>query len=132
MKTSSARRALTSLVKKGILRKEVDEGNIDLYSLSPGIYIPSKPWKRDPGLHPRRVEGVEEDLIDPIIDKKRMDMTLSVLGDIKPVQTDTIYYPFFAVCISGEGRRRWVAVDGVSGKLDKVLSPFIKEIIVVE
>jgi hypothetical protein len=125
----SVRRVMTSLQKKGIIKKEVREGGINFYSRSDSMNIPSSPWKSDSGIHPISAFGIEEPFAQPLIPEKQIMEIISLLpGKVKLMEVDIIRYPYFAAKISGEGRTRYVAVNGVSGKVDKDITPLLKKV----
>lgn len=126
----SVRRVMTSLQKKGIIKKEIREGGINAYSRADSLEVPQSPWKSDSGIHPISAYGIEEPFAQPLIPEKQVSATISLLsGKVKLMEIDIIRYPFFAVKISGEGRTRYVAVNGVSGKIDKEITPLLKKVL---
>lgn len=129
LKVSQVRRCLTSLSKKGIVRKETTEGNINFYSLAPEIHLPHKPWTRDTHIHPTLSEGIEDTLVDPILSDKDGIRMIGLLGEADVIQSDTVHYPYFGVKIVGEGRERWIGVDAVSGKIDKGMASEMKTVV---
>ncbi len=123
------RRSLTSLQKKGIVDRTSLEGNVNLFFLSDDMDIPKKPWSKDPNIHPDWVEGLEEPFIKPFITRKDGEKLIGILSDdLTILQLDEIMYPYYIAKIAGKGRIRLVAVDGVSGRVDNAMTPFLKEI----
>ncbi len=129
LKVSHVRRCLTSLSKKGIVRKETTEGNINFYSLATEIYLPPRPWTHDTHIHPTRSEGIEDPLVDPILSDKDGVRMIGLLKDVDIIQSDTVHYPYFGVKIVGEGRERWIGVDAVSGKIDQGMASEMKRVV---
>ncbi|MGA1822254.1 MAG: DUF835 domain-containing protein [Thermoplasmatota archaeon] len=126
----SVRRVMTTLQKKGIVKKEVREGGINVYYKADSMEIPQSPWKNDSGIHPISAFGIEEPFADPLIPEKQVSSIISLLsGKVKLMEIDMVRYPYFAVKIAGEGRIRYVAVNGVSGKVDKDITPLMKTVI---
>jgi hypothetical protein len=123
------RRTLTSLTKKGIVKSTAIEGDIRIFSIAEDINIPRKSWCRDPDLAPKKVEGIEEPLGEPFYNKQEAEKLIGLLSDdILIKQVDTVMYPYYMAIIVGEGRERYVAVDGVSGKIDDDLSPALDDV----
>lgn len=123
------RRALTSLNKKGIVKSTAIEGDIKIFSLSDDIDIPRKAWCKDPDLAPKKVEGIEEPMGEPSYTSREVEKLIGLLSDdIVIKQVDTVMYPYYIAIIVGEGRERYVAIDGVSGKIDEDLSPSLDDV----
>jgi hypothetical protein len=119
------RRLLTSLTKKGMVKRITMEARTYVYSLPDDLNLPSRPWSSDIGLRPERV-NVDEELVGPrysIVDAERM--IGHFLHGTKVIENDTIYYPYYIARVSGEGRIRFIAVDGRTGKVDQEMSGII-------
>lgn len=130
MAIKDTRRALTSLQKKGVVTKTTIEGNVNLFEVSENIEIPKRPWTRESGFNPDWVEGIEERFIDPVLPRKDVDRMIGVLSDdVQIIQCDLVRYPFYIISITGQGRTRVVAVDGVSGDVDNDLKSSIVSIL---
>ncbi len=124
------RRALTSLQKKGIVEVTSLEGEIKIYSTSTDINIPRRAWCKDPDLQPKVLNGIEEPFIEPFFSLHEAERLVHLLSeDISIIQSDIVMYPFYVASIVGEGRERYIAVDGVSGKVDNDLAPALQKVI---
>ncbi|MBN1389914.1 MAG: DUF87 domain-containing protein [Candidatus Thermoplasmatota archaeon] len=124
------KRSLSSLEKKGLVRRVRIEGNLDLFSIGDNIKIPSRPWVRDHGFEPAFVICKGERILTPRItvnDARTVIERLSRQIDI--IEQDTVRYPIHVIKIRGEGRTRYIAVDGFGGRLDRRISNILKNII---
>ncbi len=116
------RRLLTSLSKKGLVKRRTQEARTYVYSLPDDLDLPGRPWSQDIGLRPEKA-SVEERLLGPVFSSTDAERVLShFLGGTRLIEHDTIHYPYFAVKVSGEGRVRYIAVDGRTGKVDREIS----------
>ncbi|MCU0799086.1 MAG: DUF835 domain-containing protein [Candidatus Thermoplasmatota archaeon] len=119
------RRLLTSLAKKGLVKRRTQEARTYVYSLPEDLDLPGRPWSRDLGIRPERT-SVEERLLGPIFSSVDAERVIShFLGGARLIEHDTLHYPYFAVKVSGEGRIRYIAVDGRTGKVDREMSSVI-------
>ncbi|RLF65882.1 MAG: hypothetical protein DRN57_08210 [Thermoplasmata archaeon] len=123
------RRALTSLRKKGISDISSSEGGVKLHVPDSSIRIISRPWSRDSDIHPDLMENIEEPLLEPTLDGSLVEKMIHVLSDeVKIHQMDVVFYPFYMARITGEGRNRFIIIDGFSGKIDRDLSTVSREL----
>lgn len=130
MELASTKRSLTSLIKKGLLEKGSSQGGATVYTIRSGMDIPRRPWTRDPGFRPEEVKGVREDQLSPIIKEKDLGSILTIYGEtITLIDNDTVHYPVYLATIRGEGRTRYLFLDGVTGGVDEVLTDNAKLIL---
>ncbi|MBN1539453.1 MAG: hypothetical protein JW939_04855, partial [Candidatus Thermoplasmatota archaeon] len=64
-----------------------------------------------------------EEMLEPSIsaaDAERMIMKLS--SEIGLIDKDIVCYPVYLGTIKGEGRKRYLVVDGITGKVDRTWS----------
>ncbi|MFW3146718.1 MAG: hypothetical protein ACMUIE_07905, partial [Thermoplasmatota archaeon] len=129
MDLTQTRRALTSLIKKEIAEKTSDQGAVSTYSLSSGMEVWDRPWKKDPGFRPQAAKGVREKVLPPLLSEKQSRDLLSVFqGSFRIVDSDIVHYPVYVGVIAGEGRRRYIVIDGCSGNLDRDMTDIMKEV----
>ncbi|MGA1819850.1 MAG: helicase HerA domain-containing protein [Thermoplasmatota archaeon] len=124
------KRSLASLEKKGLVKRTRREANLDTYSLADDVNIPSRPWLRDHGFRVVSVTGIEERTVPPRMDAGEARSILDRLSeDVDMIDQDTVRYPIFVVRIKGEGRTRYLAVDGVGGRIDRRMSNLMKAVV---
>lgn len=127
---SSTKRILASMAKKGLIEKYSDQGGASAYGLSSSFDITRRPWSKDAGFRPEEVKGLKEEMLEPLISAKEAISLLRIYGDaITILDNDLIYYPVYVASIKGEGRTRFLFLDGVSGNVDEVLSDNAKMIL---
>jgi predicted transcriptional regulator len=127
---SRTKRMLTSLEKKGLIVKVRKEANLDQYCLLGDLKLPRKPWTRDHGFEPEYLSGIEEKVMEPLVsvnDAAKMLQKISV--DVEIREQDLVRYPFYLAKIRGEGRIRYIAIDGIGGRYDRELSNVAKELL---
>ncbi|MGA1872429.1 MAG: helicase HerA domain-containing protein [Thermoplasmatota archaeon] len=124
------KRALSSLEKKKLVRRIRKEGNLDLYSLDDGIRFYHRPWSSEHGFRTEFVTGLNERMIPPKVVQSDAKLVLEKLSrEITIIEHDIVRYPIYVVRIKGEGRTRYLAVDGVGGRLDRKISHLLKGIV---
>ncbi|MGA1792737.1 MAG: helicase HerA domain-containing protein [Thermoplasmatota archaeon] len=124
------KRSLSSLEKKGLVKRSRREANLDQYSITDDLNIPSRPWTRDHGFQVEFVTGIGERTIPVKFEVKDAGTIIRKLSpDVNIIDQDTIRYPIFLVKIRGEGRTRYLAIDGVGGRVDRRLSNILRGIV---
>ncbi|MBN1538564.1 MAG: DUF87 domain-containing protein [Candidatus Thermoplasmatota archaeon] len=121
------KRSLASLEKKGLVKRVRREGNLDLYSVSDDVKIPSRPWARDHCFEPGFVTALEGDVLPPrVTENDARILLLRLSRDIEIIEHDIVTYPFYVAKIRGEGRTRFLAIDGFGGRLDRRISNLLR------
>ncbi len=119
------RRLLTSLSKKGLVKRTTKEARTYEYSLPDDLVLPGRPWSKDPGLRPEKA-SIEEKLLLPLFGPVDAERVIShFLVGARLIEHDIVHYPYYVAKVSGEGRSRYIAVDGRTGKVDREMSSVI-------
>jgi len=124
------KRSLSSLEKKGLVKRSRKEANLDLYSLADDMNIPPRPWSKDHGFQVEFVKGIEERMVPVKVGLQDARSVVEKLSrEVEIIDQDIVRYPVFVVKIRGEGRTRYIAVDGFGGRLDRRLSNLLKGVV---
>ena len=127
---AQVKRAIASLVKKGIAEGKIREGNIVLYSRSRDFILDEQPWKKNADWAPKEASLSGEKVLEMKADETFVGSSMSFLkGNARVMDIDKILYPVYIVKIMGEGRTRYCLVDAIHGHIDEDLTAISKDLV---
>jgi hypothetical protein len=127
---AQSKRALGSLVKKGIAQTTAGEGNVLLYCRARQFEMDERPWKKDPPWHPRSAPLPKERVLPALSDERLPEMAMGLIrGGVRMMDKDRVLYPVYIVKVAGEGRTRHCFVDALSGRIDPDLTEISKNLL---
>ncbi len=123
---AETKRALTALIKKGVVVKEFKESftekgkGVDIYSTSFDLNVPTDITTVQNAIPPSAMFKIKEDILGTVFTEKEVvNFVNSVDPSLKILGMDLVYFPYYmADLVDKRGHRRVLMIDGITNRID--------------